>query len=109
MLSDFLKERMQVHCNYLEEYMHNLDDLLIEKNETKRFIKILDETSDKSLSVFSPYNNSAENFSKIKELKSKLHVIDEDIKKYNIMIIEEKNLIEKYKKCIIEAIELEKK
>lgn len=109
MVSEFLKERMQLHVKHL-------DDLQLEKrkmntaiDENKRFISILEKEADKSTSSFSPYVLEEKDREKIIELRSHLHQLQEDIINISNQIDEENLIVNQYKSVIIEAEELEKR
>ncbi len=109
MVSEFLKKRLDVHINLLNDYEFILSDLKIERNENLKFIKILNGATDKPLSSFSPFNVSKDDDKKIKELRINLHTIDKNIEKYNILIEDEQSLIDEIKVNIEKAIVLENK
>jgi len=95
----------------LEEQLNNcrikLSDLEIRKKETKRFIQILNENTDRKYAGFTPYDVTKEEDTKIIELKKVLRLLDSDIKILQDSVKELESKIEEYEIMSREAFRLE--
>ena len=108
MVSEFLKERLQLHVKHLDDLYLEQKNINIDIDETRRFITILEKEADRSTSSFSPYILEEKNKDKIIELRSKLHALQEQIINISNQIDEENLIVNQYKSVIIEAEDLEK-
>lgn len=108
MLSNFLlenKKRVEEQKNIL---LSKIDSLKIERDETNKFISILDNSTDKQLISLSPFAINEEDRKKIQQLKIRLKEINKSIVEYETDLSAAVKLIEQYDSNLIEAKKLER-
>ena len=107
MISDFLKRQKNTLVDNQTAMEQELISLKTEKEETLKFIAILDEGRDKLLHTVSPYMSEDEDEKKIRELKKKLHTLEEQIKTLSEELQSLTKLLSEYDEYIDDAFDLE--
>ncbi len=109
MIYEFLNnelKRLEAELNNLKK---KLSDTQVQKQETKKFIQILNETMDRKYAGFTPYEVTKDEEVKIKELKLKVDTINEDINILERQILELEDRVLEYKTMMEFAYKLENK
>lgn len=98
MIYEFLKKETEALLQELNINKNNLLELEIKRQEAKRFIRILDETTDRKYAGFTPYEVNKEEDMKIDELKQELKLLEEHIKPLEIKLSELEKKAAEYEK-----------
>lgn len=107
MISDFLKRQKNTLQDKQTAMKNELSSLKTEKEETQKFIAILDEGRDKLLHTVSPYPSDDEDEKKIRELKRKIHILDDEIQSLSDELQSLTKLLSEYDEYIDDAFDLE--
>ncbi len=109
MVYEFLDKELKRLETELNNIKKKLSDTQVQKQETKKFIQILNETMDRKYAGFTPYEVTKDEEVKIKELRIKTEIITEDINELERQILELEDRVLEYKTMMEFAYKLENK
>lgn len=107
MLYDFLRNEKNGYEELLTNHIKQLETLETSRIETKKFIKILNQSTDRKYAGFTPFEVTKEEDAKLIELKKTLASIEDEIQQLQITIAELDGKVKEYDEIMKEALRLE--